>query len=215
MIFEIITIIPTLRDNLAELFVLVATFVSRDMIIWLKNKKNRSAFNETLNTIVTELSAVKSELQLNGGKTTKDLTLQNHNLLQEFVGQVRELFVQVKELTIQQRARLEHQLNESPDCQLIFNSQGDCTFANEAVQEMFSRGYEAFHDNSWFNLIKNQAERERIKKSWDFSIQNRIGFTEEFQVKGNLSLQRVFMSAKPIFDDDGKVIWYIAKIKLI
>lgn len=215
MIFNIILSVLMLRENLAELAVLIATFASRDIIVWLKNKKNRTAIQDTLATIVADLSSVKSELQFNGGKTTKDLTMQNHNLLQQFGRQITELFLQLREMKVQNRAKLEQQLNDSPDCQLIFNSHGSCTFANETVQEMFSKGFEAFEDNNWFQFIRNQVERERVKKSWDFSISNRIAFTEEFQVKGKLSLQKVFMNAKPIFDDDGKLIWYIAKIKLI
>lgn len=106
---------------------------------------------------------VNYEINNNGGKSIKDLVEKTNVNLQKLLA-TQEAMLSISE-------------------QAIFkcNEDGDCTFANESLCELYGAAMEDMLGFGWVNFIK-ESERDAAEKNWKRSIQHDRQITYSYTV---------------------------------
>lgn len=200
----------SLIDNLSQLIILVSALAIQSIVNWLRAQKPKKQMTGNLETIMIKVDKMEKELSPNGGTSMKDMVTNTHH-------QVIDLQTKVKAISVQQRARLEMQLNSSLDYYMLFNEDGECIFANDALVNLVSIAKEDLLYSGWVSMIHTQEERERVIELFDSAVTRQIGFREctticNARTKEKFSAE---ISSKPIWDDEGNPLWFSGKIKVI
>lgn len=198
-----------LINDLATLIMLVSALAIQSIINWLRNRKPRKEITSGLDIITSKVERMEKELAPNGGTSIKDMVTNTHK-------KVLELDTTVKSIRVQQRARLEMQLNVGNEYVLLFNEDGECTFANEATQVLFGMQKHDILYAGWLQAIHDTDERERISESWDFHTNKQIALREHTTVCNQISRTKTpaTLTINPIWDDEGNPLWFLGKIKI-
>lgn len=71
-------------------------------------------------------------------------------------------------------------------CMLEFDKTGELTWANKAFLDLSGLQLEQVKNNGWFVCV-SEDDRERVWDLWKHSLETRIPFESEFQVKNQLN----------------------------
>jgi PAS domain S-box-containing protein len=223
------SVIEAAKHNVAEIIIAAILLATQSILGLIKSKKPRKDVDENFAKVLNELKSTrdelselktgvqycKSELQFNGGGSTKDITVKNGREVAECKKQIGELVDNVSRIKATQRVRTEHIYNMSGDGILVFEPDGKCTFANEAIQAIFGVSSEAICDE-WLLCIATQEEREKLKTSWDFTFSSGISFTRSATIRNKITRKMipVFITAKPTIDDNDNHLFTLARVRV-
>lgn len=178
-------------ENAAEIIFLAAMLALQNIVTWLRNQKPKKEMKLTLESIAADVTVCKKD--------------------------IGDCKASIQSVRAQQRARLEFQLNASSDMYLLFDENGECTFANEAAVEFVERPREDLLYQGWIDIIYPQQEKDRVIKLFDNAIGRQTSFDVEtvmITAKTRI-IHKVCIQAKPIWDDEGNPMWYSSKLIVI
>src|SRR4029079_961829 len=155
--------LPTLSDlgqQVTTGIMFVLALALDRLVGWLKNKKSHKTMSTSMETLVSQVQEIKSEITTNGGGSMKDMVIATNKKVEATTQTLNDLKGLFKQQLSQQKARLELTLNESEEMIFLCNKDGECTFVNKALQLSFGMNKETLLDYGWLRAIENQKEKE-------------------------------------------------------
>ncbi len=196
-------------------FISVATVVLNKFATWLVNKKPAADFKGSIDALVADMASMKLELTTNGGKSMKDMLIQTHSEVKSQGSKIVGLEGSMENFRAQQRVRLEIQLNDSNEPTFICNEEGHTTFVNKALTLLWGMSKEDLLEYGWLKGIRTQEEKQRVLKSWQYSIKEKISYVDTYPIMNQISKTEYLVKAlaDPIYDDKGTLMFILGKVK--
>lgn len=164
-----------------------------------RSKTDVGAFVARLDWLTSKVQDIHAELSYNSGKSVKDM-------LRATAERLDSLEDRVADAASISSVRWRVTANTSPTGIFECDRNGECTFANLALQSMFGQPESGMLGNGWLESVgRNPDERSKIWDQWAHSVNTGIPWDATFWVnrKGHSPIQ-VHSAARIKTADNGK-----------
>lgn len=92
----------------------------------------------------------------------------------------------------------------------ICDASGKCTYANRTLAEMWGMDKDRLRGNGWLEALN---DRERIYKSWIFAVENKIPYSDVYEVEGHTgTVEKFAVEAEPSIKED-VILGYVGVVR--
>lgn len=162
----------------------------------------------SIESLAKDVTEIKKEIQTNGGTTIKDVVSKMDSSL-------TTIEVKLDKVIAQARGRTELALNQSSVAQFLCNENGEITFANDAMVDLFGMNRPHLLKHKYLSVIDSQDVREEIIRRMGFAISKQITFSMNdipLRSPKTNELKKIRMIVSPTLDDNENFMWFIGKI---
>lgn len=191
--------------------------IALDRIIgYFKNRKANKRQKLSLESIEEQVQRIMKELSVNGGGSVKDVSIETHKEVLKHSKLIEDLQTRTDLLRAQSRAKLEMQLNLDEDPAFLTNENGEFTYVNSAIQDMFGLTKAEMLKFGWLKAISNPREKEDVREALRYSVEERISFSVNFNIvnQRTKTTYLIEMVADPVWDERGNPLWFFGKAKI-
>lgn len=200
-----------IADNVYEIVIMMVLLFLQSFLSWLKSKRHKTETDKKLESIKSEVKDVKKETSTNGGDSTlKDIV---HKIDRK----LDTLYDRVEAMASSDRARLEFTLNQSMVPHYLADRDGNITFVNGAMVDLFGMNAPHLLKKKRFNCILTQEEKVRVNDAFVYNMENDIEFSMKYTILNRKAQAPVtiFESCEKALDTKGNFMWYLGKIKQV
>lgn len=200
---------PELAGALQTAAAVAVTYISAEWVKWAKTRKTRKDIivnvdaimegvgknTESIKAIKSDLTVIKSELSFNSGKSLKDMVYR--------IAGETEAFFAIK-------------MNADDVPIYVCDSEGQCTFANTQLCNLFGLDYNQMLGYGWLSAVgKTQHEKDSTYDDWREAIKKDIPYVTEYTVVNQKTGEEIPVKTRaiPVRGKKGEILFYKGEVE--